>query len=229
MSEHLPTPRAPSVLPEVRAESRPGGVALVRQAGGDLMIALPIVGAVFIVVGSLVALIQYVVGLASWLIGLLFVVIGLGLLGSLGWQLYRRVTLGEANLLFPTLPLRLGEPMRVRFSQRRLRGRAPVQGIAAWIECEEWVRYRQGTDTRTSSVTLWQAQLPEQVADPLGAAELLTGTWQLRLPPELPPSFDAPDNKLRWTLTVVVNIPGRPDIRNAFVLPVVPEVVRDLR
>lgn len=229
MSSHLPTAIGPTVLPDVRAESRPGGFALVRQAGGDLSVVLPIVGGGFVLVGGFVGLIQYTVGGSGWPVGLIFLLVGLGLLGSLGWKLFRRATLGDAELLFPRLPLRLGEPMTVRFSQRRFRGRAPVQGISAWIKCDEWVRYRQGTDTRTDTVTLWEAQLPGQIADPLGAAEFLTGTWQLRLPPEFPPSFDASDNKLRWTFTVHVDIPGRPDIRNAFILPVVPEVVRDLR
>lgn len=229
MSNQLPAATGPIVLPFVRAESRPGGVALVRQAGGDISVAIPIVGGAFVLLGGLVAFIQYAVGAGGWFIGVLFAVIGLGLLGGLGWKLFRRATLGDAELLFPRMPLRLGEPMTVRFRQQRLRGRAPVQGVSARIRCDEWVRYRQGTDTRTSSVTLWEAQLPGQPADPLGTAEVLTGTWHLRLPPELPPSFDASDNKLRWTLTVQVDIPGRPDIRNAFTLPVVPEVVRDLR
>lgn len=230
MSGQVPAiTQGPSVLPNVRAETRPGGIALVRAAGGDLSGVLAGVGVIFMVVGGIIGVVHYLLGMWSWLVGAAAMLVGLGCLGSLGWTLFRRATLGEAELLFPRMPLRLGEPMTVRFSQRRLRGRAPVQGITASIKCREWVRYRQGTDTRTATHDLWEAELPQQVSDPLGAAEVLRASWQLRLPPELPPSFSASDNAIRWTLTIRVDVAGRPDIRNEFVLPVVPEVVRALR
>lgn len=224
MSGYLPEPTGPLVMPVVHAEQRPNGVALTRPGGGNLSIVFPLIGVLFLVIAIPLGIFSSSATVVAWLLGLA----GAGALGHTGWRLYRRATLGTAELLFPTMPVRLAEPMIVRFQQRRT-SRAQIQQISATLRCDEWVRYRVGTDTRTDVDLLWQTTLQPEVNDPLGAAELMRGAWKLRLPPDLPPSFDAPSNKIRWTLTVTVDVPGRPDVRNDFVIPVAPEVVRDLR
>ena len=236
MSAQVPVARGPSILPTVRAESRPGGIALMRPAGGDQIWVLPLIGGVFVLLGGGITTATFRTGSMLFQTGsmfatfaMIFVIVGLGLLGLFGWRLYQRATLGDAEVLFPRMPLRLGEPMTIKFRQVRHRSRAHVQGISARITCVEWVRYTQGTDTRTAQETLWSAELPQAVNDPMGAAEVLAGSFQLYLPPELPPSFVASNNAVRWSLAIDIDIKGRPDLAHAFALPVVPEVIRDLR
>ncbi|HHV22084.1 MAG TPA: hypothetical protein GXZ30_11220 [Propionibacterium sp.] len=225
MSGFLPEVPGPSVLPEVRAESRSDGtMALVRDPAGSSTPSL-LVGGAISVIGLVLAL---TASFPFTVFPALMLVVGVGLLVSGGFKAYRRKTLGEAELVLPRLPLRMGEPVIVRYSQRRT-GRHKVASISAVVSCLEWVRYQQGTTTSTQTRSLWEQPLPQGIADPLGKAELLRGTWQLRLPSELPPSFSATNNAINWRLTIKVEIEGHLDINNTFVLPVAPEVVRDLR
>lgn len=225
MSGNLPAIPGPSVLPDVRADYRADGtVALVRvpAEGNTSSFALggvALAGAVAVFALSRSSLIVF---------GVFLLFVAFWQLGRAGWKTYQRRTLSDAELVLPRLPLRMGEPMSVSYSQRRT-GRSNITALSAVLSCTEWVEYQQGTTTSSQTHKLWEQPLPQAIADPLGDAELLRGTWQLRLPPELPPSFSAPHNSITWRLTIHVAVQDRPDISNAFVLPVTPEVVRDLR
>lgn len=217
----------PSTLPAVRHERRPDGIALIRDPREGATGLAPFGAGM---VGGFVTLIAlFVVGWSSAALFVAGVVAVLsGVITNAAIKRHRRLTLGDAELLLPRLPLRMGEDMTVRYTQPRT-GRAPVLHVWATVSCNEWVRYKSGTDTSTQTHDLWQYRLDQPVADPLEAAAVIEGTWRLLLPPELPPSFSAPDNAITWRLTIEATFEGRPSIRNAFVLPVAPEVVRDLR
>lgn len=218
----------PSTLPAVRHERRPDGIALIRdpREGGTGLASLGAgVGAALLTMFVLFIAFSASSGavLIAFLVGAMS-----GGITSAAIKRHRRATLGDAELLLPRLPLRMGEDMTVRYTQPRT-GRAPVTIVWATLSCNEWVRYKSGTDTSTQTHDLWQYRLDQPIADSVGDAAVLHGTWRFYLPPELPPSFSAPDNAITWRLTIEATVEGRPSIRNAFVLPVAPEVVRDLR
>ncbi|MDO5498070.1 MAG: hypothetical protein Q4F67_00125 [Propionibacteriaceae bacterium] len=229
MSDYLPATTSGSVLPVVRAESRPGGTALVLDAAAGRSMAISI--GLGIVTAAVMAFWLASLDVIGFVIGVGAIISGIvvGVASDQGVKAYRRAHLSDAELLLPRVPLRLGDPMTIRYTQHRLRSRAEVRAITATVFCQEWVRYRVGTDTRTDTHELWQAELPVGPRDPIGDAALLNASWQMHLPPHLPPSFQASDNKINWFLRVRVDIPGRPDIRNEFRLPIIPEVLRDLR
>lgn len=160
------------------------------------------------------------------IVGGIMVIGGIATLVSAGVGLHRRISLQDANLYLPRLPLRLGEAATVRFSQRRT-GRAPIRSLSARLICQEWVRSRQGTTPRTHTHEVWSQPLPANPSDLVRRGTVLKGAWHLHIPPGLPPSCTLPDNAVQWLLTVQAEVGGRPDIVNTFVLPVMPEVISD--
>lgn len=220
------------MLPVVDARATATGVELVRRSSDRRASFWTML--VLGVIGTLVGLGWPLAGLltaGAWggsLTLTLFGVVGVGLLGASGWQGYQMRALGDAHLDLPRVPLRLGEPVVIRYSQRR-QHRAEVRSVTATLMCREWVEFRSGTETETRTHVLWTSQLPPDPNDPIGDRAVISGAWRVTLPPELPPSFSAPDNALQWILTIHADIANRPDAKNEYVLPVAPEVVRDLR
>lgn len=226
-----PDAAPPSVLPEIEAIRTPRGMQITRRPG-DLMTMgiLSGMGGIFSLIGGALLFATLAggsVGVGT-VVGGIFLVAGLIMLGRGGVELYHRSTLGDAQVDIPNLPLRLGESGLVHFTQRRTH-RAEVRAVTAELECREWVRYRQGTDTRTDTHQLWSAVLPAQPNDPIGDSAELAGAWTLTIPHDLPPSFDGRDNEIQWILTIRVDVARRPDVVLKFTLPVAPEVLRDLR
>lgn len=169
---------------------------------------------------------------------------GLPVLGALARKLTKRgrTDLGDAEAHFPRMPLRLGEPMLVRFTQQCAEATRPVQDITATLVCEEWARLEvEGQDEddpggyRPDSVQektheAWSARLPARDgSEPGGAVGIPRGSWVMELPPELPASFWGDNNGIRWLLRIRAEIDGGPTVTNTFTLPVIPEVARDLR
>lgn len=230
MSGQLP---AGSVLPTVAVERTAAGVALVHTAsarrrtwrnqlvGGG---ALTLVGAGGTGLGlSADALLSF-----PYLIALFPLASGVWFLVKAGRGAHGAATLGDARLELPAMPLRLGEPMPVRFTQQRS-GATEITDVDATLTCQEWVRYRQGTDTVTRTHELLSRRLPPQPNDPVGTGGLIRGAWTLTIPPELPPSFVAADNAIQWHLTIRAHLVNRPDAVARYLLAVAPEVARDLR
>lgn len=134
------------------------------------------------------------------------------------WLCRHRPALGT-ELLFPALPVRLGEPTHVQFQQQRALGNLR-SGPYASIRCEEW------TKTSSSTKVLWtDGWLDRDFDAPDSDAEFIRGAWRLELPPDMPPSLDTPDHAIRWILTVwfVIkgNWGGRVDYKYEFVISVI--------
>ncbi|WP_425307345.1 hypothetical protein AADG42_00835 [Ammonicoccus fulvus] len=230
MSNELTSGR--SVLPQLEVRATASGVEVVRDASaragrfrtsliiGIIGVSIPLFNILF---GGLVASTWSFPGFWFGIFGL----VGLGSLGVAGWNGYQLKALGDAHLELPQLPLRLGETVTIRYSQRRNHS-AEVRAVTATLLCREWVRFTRGTDTETRTHDLWQTELPSGPSDPIGDLPMIRGMWQLTLPAELPPSFTAPDNAVQWILTIRADIAGRPDAKNEYTLPVAPVVVRNL-
>lgn len=231
MSNELTSGR--SVLPYLDVRPTASGVEVVRdtsaRAGtfrtslivGIIGVALPLINILW---GGLTGSTWAIPGFWFGIFGL----VGLGSLGLAGWHGYQLKALGDAHLELPRLPLRLGESVTIRYSQRRNHS-AEVRAVTATLVCREWVRFTRGTDTETRTHDLWKTELPSGPSDPIGDLPMIRGTWQLAIPAELPPSFTASDNAVQWVLSIRADIVGRPDAANQYTLPVGPVVVRNLR
>lgn len=221
------------MLPQLEVRPTASGVEVVRDTSARAAIfkTALIVG----VVGVAIPLINILWGglaASSWAFPgfwlSIFGLVGLGALGVAGWNGYQLKALGDAHLELPRLPLRLGESVTIRYSQRRNHS-AEIRAVTATLLCREWIEFTRGTDTETRTHDLWRTELPSGPSDPIGDRPMIRGTWQMTLPAELPPSFTAPDNAIQWILSIRADIAGRPDAKNEYTLPVAPVVVRDLR
>lgn len=152
------------------------------------------------------------------LVGLFFCALGLS-------DLWVKSKLHPAELILPQYPLRLGESCSMHYRRRLRNGTfAKPAEIKARLICDEWVEYRQGTDTVSKTHDLWEMKLPTRT--------VVTGERQadyeneIAIPLEAFPSFYARHNKVRWRIIVNLTVPGIPQVcRSEFSLNVVPEMV----
>ena len=56
----------------------------------------------------------------------------------------------------------------------------------------------------------------------VSAGETVALEGSITVPEDAPPSFEAPDNKVRWTVTTELDIEGWPDLEDEQVLTVFP-------
>ena len=149
-----------------------------------------------------------------------FFCIGIGLL-----DIWMSLKLYPADLILPRYPLRLGETCPIHYRRRLRRGTFHQPGeIAAKLVCDEWVKYTQGTDTKTKTHVLCELQLPTR--------SVVTGEQQadyeseIAISADAPPAFSAEHNQIRWRLVIKLKVPGIPQVcRSEFSLNVVPERV----
>jgi hypothetical protein len=144
-----------------------------------------------------------------------FVLIGLALLAGVPYQLLALanprplITLGTASP-------RLGEATRLDW---RFRGRAGrIRRLTLTLEGQEKATYRRGTDTVTSTETFARLTLLD-TEDP---AWIGAGSVELEVPADTMHSFDAPNNKIVWTLKIAGTIRRWPDVADEFALTVRP-------
>ncbi|MDO5682416.1 MAG: hypothetical protein Q4G46_06275 [Propionibacteriaceae bacterium] len=154
---------------------------------------------------------------------------GIGFLYAGGRGIYRASQLSTGELVVPRLPLRLGEPLEVHFSQRRS-SRANVAEITAVLELQEWVRYSMGQNAHATDTHLvWSQELEAaRPDDPIGDDSRLRGSWRGRIPADQRPSFQVVNNALQWVVRVTAETTKGRNVETAFVVPVLPEVIPGL-
>lgn len=214
-----PTDSVPQRVPE-------GFLLSVEMSDRKKGIAMSIFGLVWLVFSSfMLALVIRDSDYVGILFLSLFVLIGLALTSMGLLSLWTSLKLHPAELILPRYPLRLGETCSVRYRRRLRNGTFNKPGkIEAQLICDEWIQYRQGTDTKTRTHSLYELELLERT--------VVTGEQQadyedkIVIPAEAPPAFSADHNKVRWRLLFKLKVPGVPQIcRSEFLLKVVPEVV----
>ncbi len=121
-------------------------------------------------------------------------------------------------------PVVLGQVLRVAIRQP---GGVHVNHYELKLVCEEWIRYRVGTDTRTDSREIFGTRVfaDQQFAIPRGRAFLKH--CEVTLPEGLPPSFHAEDNRIVWKFVVTVDIARFPDLEETYTIRVLPPVTDD--
>ncbi|MEO1352646.1 MAG: hypothetical protein AAFW84_28260 [Cyanobacteria bacterium J06635_15] len=166
-------------------------------------------------------------GVVQWvplLVTTIFAVVGIaGLVWGIRWLLLiARLKPGE--LILPQYPLRLGESCRIRYRRQLRSGSTRRRGkVTAQLICYEWVQYRQGTDTKTATHTLWEETFSTWEVD-TGIRQVDYET-QIQVAAEMPPSFEARSNQIRWEVRVKLDLPGIAKDASHFRFKVIPEEV----
>lgn len=138
-------------------------------------------------------------------------------------SLWRGHVLGAATLVVPSAPLLcLGAVVVARFG--RSGGSRQVTGtprLTAELICYESITYRQGTDSHTATRVVGRRDLAVQV-DP--APGTVAGQIAIAVPLDAPPSMRLPNNRIHWSVHVLVQVPGLPDDSATFDVQVQPMV-----
>jgi hypothetical protein len=131
--------------------------------------------------------------------------------------------LGVPTLVVPSAPpLCLGAVVVARFG--RSGGSRQVAGtpqLTAELICHESTTYRQGTDDHTATREVYRRDLAVQV-DP--APGTVAGRIAIAVPLDVPPSMRLSHNRIKWSVKVLVQVPGLPDDSGTFAVWVQPVV-----
>lgn len=116
------------------------------------------------------------------------------------WRRNKRITdrLEPGVVDVPSTVFFLGSRVPMRFRRLVKQGSTDTSDITARLVLREWVRYRQGTDTRTATEEV--RSIPVEVARAWDGRHVI-GEMLLEIP-SFPPSFEASDNKVTWELHV---------------------------
>ncbi len=88
------------------------------------------------------------------------------------------------------------------------------------LDAREEATYRRGTNSVTDRSYFYDQVL----LDTREHSAMSQGSLQFTIPPDLMHSFDAPNNKVKWTLRVRGEVPRWPDVDFDFPLTVLPQV-----
>ena len=210
----------------------PAAAELTNSPGTRLQFRLPISATgTWVLIGALVAcgvwngiVSVFVVTLARdfmagrpqwWLMLFMvpFVVAGIGLLVFFVRQVLIATGIGPTLVEISDHPLRPGETYRLFVSQA---GRLRMNSLVVQLVCEEHVRYRQGTDTRTETRCVHR----EDLHDRKDFAIHLGEPWEMECDFSVPPggmhSFKSENNEMRWCLVVKGDVVGWPDFSARF-------------
>lgn len=154
----------------------------------------------------------------------IFAVIGLALAAMAVYAGVRWFMVGETRLETNRYPAAPGDTLDVRLVQP---GRFAIDELVMQLVCEEKAEYRVGTDTKTKSEVVRTVEICQLTR--LAARDTLTLAHQaVRIPADAMASFKSPNNEINWMVRVKMVLPRRPDVTQDFVIPVVPEELRNL-
>ncbi|WP_108664395.1 hypothetical protein [Euzebya rosea] len=158
--------------------------------------AVPLV--IAIVLGMLAAVLLAVPTTGTRVAGLVIAVIT-GFLVWV-WRRNKRITdrLEPGVIDVPSTVFFLGSRVPARFRRLVKQGTTDTVDLTARLVLKEWVRYRQGTDTRTASEEI--QSIPVEVVRAWDGRHVI-GEMLLEIP-AFPPSFAATDNTVSWELHV---------------------------
>lgn len=147
-----------------------------------------------------------------------FVLVGLLLLVNVPYQLLAAFN-PRPVLTFDGGRLEPGGTISVAWRFRGNAGR--IRQLKIVCIGKEAATYRRGTDTRTDSETFAEIVL----VDTASPTETARGSAQLHIPEDTMHSFEAPHNKILWSLSLHGSIDRWPDVSDEFPLSVQPRRV----
>lgn len=168
--------------------------------------------------------------LASNELSALVLFVALGALGVLivlvMWRDFQaRQRLGPVAITFDPGAPRLGETCRARVMIRP-QGPVVIEAIDVRITAQErifWtVRTSDRSQTRSKLATVYELQIPTRRPGSVAPPQVVSEAFEFTIPPEGPCSFQAPQNRLDWTVTVRVRFDKSIQTQRVFPLTVPP-------
>jgi len=169
-------------------------------------------------------------GLFGCLFAIPFVLLPLAFIALPGWLVYRawrnalaERRLGEVDLRAPEGAVRGGEALSVGVAFTP-QARIALNEVSAKLVGREVVVRGSGTNKHTYRHTVYESRITlceERVVE-RGTPVSLEG--ELALPDDAAPSFRAPDNELRWSVTFEIDVVGWPDWSREWLLEVQPRL-----
>ena len=144
-----------------------------------------------------------------------FVLVGLLILVGIPYQLLA-LTNPRPRLVLSRDGVPLGGSAQLDWGFRGSTGR--LQNLRIWIEGSERATYRRGTTTHTDTEVFAEIE----VVSTEGAQPPATGSVTLAIPEDTMHSFEAPHNKIVWTLKLSGSIAWWPDVISEFPFVVTP-------
>lgn len=150
----------------------------------------------------------------------IFGIVGLLIFLAAIHQLLRYFLVGNTYLEVSRIYINPGQESSVAVYQQ---GNFKITEVTVTLVCQEKVSYRRGTDTVTETNDFFtQKVLHQRDLQARGNAPTIEGRFFI--PGDAMHSFKAGNNEINWFLRVVMDIPGKPDVKDEFILLVTPEV-----
>jgi hypothetical protein len=161
---------------------------------------------------------EFTGGAGNWGMALfltLFQIVGVALLLAVPYQLLALANPRPAiTLARGTVPLGGTVP----FDWQLIGSASRVRHLTITLSAREEARYRRGTDTHTDTREFHR----EALAEASDSAGIERGSGTIRIPATTMHSFNAPNNKIVWTIQVKGEIDRWPDVDESFDITVTP-------
>jgi hypothetical protein len=149
-----------------------------------------------------------------------FVLIGVGMIGFAFYSLLALFN-PRPTLTIDSAAIPLGESLRLTW---HLAGRlSSINQFTISLKGVEKATYRRGTDTTTDTKTF--AEIP--IFETTEMFEMSEGLAEIVVPSDTMHSFDAPNNKIQWTLEVHGDITLWPDMSASFPITILPKTLKE--
>jgi hypothetical protein len=155
-----------------------------------------------------------------------FVVIGIMLVGYLVRQGLITAGVGATRLEISNHPLYPGGEYEVFISQA---GRFTLTSLNLFLVCQERATYRQGTDTRTDTCTVYRQCVFTVENVELEDHKPFDGRCRLDIPASAMHSFNSDHNEIGWKLVVRGCVASRPNYERDFPVLVHPPAAQSPR
>lgn len=148
-----------------------------------------------------------------------FVLVGLGLCWYTGRQLLITTGVGPTRVEISVHPLEPGGECEFFLSQS---GRLTLDSLRVLLVCEEQATYQQGTNSRTETCPVFQAEVFRREGFEVQHGMPFEVQAPLRVPAGAMHSFKSTHNEVRWKLIVKGDVRGWPNYEREFPLLVYP-------
>jgi len=150
--------------------------------------------------------------------------IGIGLAYYTARQFFLSSGPGQTRLEIEDHPLYPGRSYEIYLAQA---GRVRIESLRVDFVCEEQATFRQGTETRTERVSVYEDCLYRQQGIEIAPGEHFEDRFHLRVPEGAMHSFHSEHNEIRWKMVVRGRMHHLPDYQRAFSLVVFPPRAQD--
>lgn len=162
--------------------------------------------------------------LVRLLIALPILLYGLRMLWANLMKLIGYVNTESAELILLDSPQRLGQTLQLSY-RLRTTGRTKIAQVRAFVRCVEQIRRpRRKRRHIIEEHVVWEQALPV-VRQDVALDDFSVSNYEVLLPHQLPPSFEAANNKIIWRIEIEPKTSGLGNIRHSYRLQVLPEVL----